>query len=244
MKSSGSSPQTWLSIRSSPRRIAACITPSRWKPRKVTTFCAASLVAGISAWMRCASCSEKARLQAWRSASRATPLPHADGSPTSTASSGPSWRSRPNRATKPTASSAPSIVIAHLRSAEVSIARSTQPAASSSVNESRLPTRSAVTRSSLNQRWTASASPGRKSRSVTSALRPSRGTLPVEAVAGDQQPRPCGRGSAGRAPGERWSTYQTSSSIRSSQGIPARPLTWAQPVSPGLTSSRRRWWGV
>ena len=31
----------------------------------------------------------------------------------------------------------------------------------------------------------------------------------------------------------RWSTYQTSSSIRSSQGMPARPWTWAQPVIPG-----------
>ena len=65
--------------------------------------------------------------------------------------------------------SSPSIVIAHLRSVEVSIARPIQPAASSSVNESRLPTRSAVTRSSLNHIWTAAASPGRKSRRVTSA---------------------------------------------------------------------------
>ena len=66
-------------------------------------------------------------MQAWRSASRATPLPQAAGSPTSTASSGPSSRSSPKRATKPTASSEPSIVIAHLRSRLVSIARSTQP---------------------------------------------------------------------------------------------------------------------
>ena len=44
--------------------------------------------------------------------------------------------------------------------------------------------------------------------------------------------------------GVRFSTYQTSSSIRSSHGIPARPLTCAQPVSPGLTSRRRRWCGV
>ena len=42
----------------------------------------------------------------------------------------------------------------------------------------------------------------------------------------------------------RWSTYQTSSSIRSGQEIDVRPFTWAQPVIPGLTSSRRRWWGV
>ena len=66
-------------------------------------------------------------MHAWRSASRATPLPQAPGSPISTASSGPSSRSSPNRATKPTARSSPSIVIAHLRSRLVSIARSTQP---------------------------------------------------------------------------------------------------------------------
>src|ERR1700761_834450 len=42
----------------------------------------------------------------------------------------------------------------------------------------------------------------------------------------------------------RWSTYQTSSSIRSSQGMPARPWTWAQPVIPGRTSWRRFWCGV
>ena len=108
-------------------------------------------------------------MHAWRSASRATPFPHAAGSPTSTASSGPTSRSSPNSATKPTASSDPSMAIAHLRSREVSIARSTQPSALCMVNSSRLPTRSAVTRSSLNQRWTACASAGRKSRRVTSA---------------------------------------------------------------------------
>ena len=72
-----------------------------------------------------------------------------------------------------------------------------------------------------------------------------REMLPVEAVAGEPAARRCAaEDPRGRAPSERWSTYQTSSSIRSSQGIPARPLTCAQPVSPGLTSSRRRWWGV
>ena len=43
---------------------------------------------------------------------------------------------------------------------------------------------------------------------------------------------------------ERLSTYQTSSSIRSGQGSDARPFTCAQPVIPGLTSSRRRWRSV
>ena len=43
---------------------------------------------------------------------------------------------------------------------------------------------------------------------------------------------------------ERWSTYQTSYSIRSSQGTPALPWSCAHPASPGLTSSRRRWRGV
>ena len=41
--------------------------------------------------------------------------------------------------------------------------------------------------------------------------------------------------------GERFSTYQTSSSIRSAHGSDARPCTWAQPVSPGRMSSRCRW---
>ena len=44
--------------------------------------------------------------------------------------------------------------------------------------------------------------------------------------------------------GERCSTYQTSSSIRSAQGRVVRPLICAQPVSPGLTSRRRRWRSV
>src|SRR5439155_17139464 len=35
---------------------------------------------------------------------------------------------------------------------------------------------------------------------------------------------------------ERRSTYQTSSSIRSSHGSLARPWIWAQPVRPGFTS--------
>ena len=39
---------------------------------------------------------------------------------------------------------------------------------------------------------------------------------------------------------ERCSTYQTSSSMRSLQGRLVRPCTWAQPVSPGRTSRRRR----
>ena len=43
---------------------------------------------------------------------------------------------------------------------------------------------------------------------------------------------------------ERCSTYQTSSSIRSGQESDARPFTCAQPVSPGLTSSLRRWRSV
>ena len=43
---------------------------------------------------------------------------------------------------------------------------------------------------------------------------------------------------------ERLSTYQTSSSIRSGQESEVRPLTWAQPVMPGLTSSRRSWRSV
>src|SRR5581483_7338263 len=41
--------------------------------------------------------------------------------------------------------------------------------------------------------------------------------------------------------GDRCSTYQRSSSIRSSHGSVARPWTWAQPVIPGFTSSRRAW---
>jgi hypothetical protein len=52
VNSSGNSPQISLSIASSPRRIARRITPSRLKPRWVTTLCAARFVAGISAWMR------------------------------------------------------------------------------------------------------------------------------------------------------------------------------------------------
>src|SRR4029450_7505281 len=44
--------------------------------------------------------------------------------------------------------------------------------------------------------------------------------------------------------GERLSTYQTSSSIRSSHGSDARPCTCAQPVIPGRTSRRLRWCGV
>src|SRR5215203_7380825 len=49
VNSSGKSPHTSLSTVSSSRRIALLITPSRWNPRNVTTFCAAWLVAGISA---------------------------------------------------------------------------------------------------------------------------------------------------------------------------------------------------
>ena len=41
--------------------------------------------------------------------------------------------------------------------------------------------------------------------------------------------------------GDRCSTYQTSSSIRSAHGSVARPFTCAHPVSPGRTSRRRRW---
>ena len=44
--------------------------------------------------------------------------------------------------------------------------------------------------------------------------------------------------------GERCSTYQTSSSIRSAHGSVARPWICAQPVRPGRTSRRRRWRSV
>ena len=40
------------------------------------------------------------------------------------------------------------------------------------------------------------------------------------------------------------STYQMSCSIRSGQLNVLRPFTCAQPVTPGRTSSRRRWRGV
>ena len=36
-----------------------------------------------------------------------------------------------------------------------------------------------------------------------------------------------------------WSTYQTSRASRSSHAVVLRPFTWAQPVMPGRTSSRR-----
>ncbi len=52
-----------------------------------------------------------------------------------------------------------------MRSRLWSLARSTHPRASSSLKLARRPTRSAVTRGSLNQRCTAAASPGSKSRS-------------------------------------------------------------------------------
>ena len=38
--------------------------------------------------------------------------------------------------------------------------------------------------------------------------------------------------------------YQRSSSMRSSHGSSVRPLTWAQPVMPGLTARRPRWRSV
>src|SRR5581483_5539628 len=58
-------------------------------------------------------------------------------------------------------------------------------------------------------------------------------------------PRKSARGVRARifrsSSGERCSTYQTSSSIRSAHGSAARPLICAQPVMPGRTSSRWRW---
>ena len=60
----------------------------------------------------------------------------------------------------------------------VSIARSTQPLAASSEKLSLLPTRSAVTSGLLNQRWTAGASSGRKSRSSIVAAIGAKATYP------------------------------------------------------------------
>ena len=81
-------------------------------------------------------------------------------------------------------------------------------------------------------------------RSFRSALAtPAAGLASIEAVTGDRHAR-AEREDRRSSRSDACSRYHRSSSIRSLQGSDARPFTCAQPVSPGLTSSRRRWRSV
>ena len=66
------------------------------------------------------------------------------------------------------------------------------------------------------------------------AARASRRVAAVEAVAADDHARRCASRMRRSRRQERCSMYQRSSSMRSSHGSAARPLTCAQPVMPGL----------
>ena len=82
-----------------------------------------------------------------------------------------------------------------------------------------------------------------RSRGVLPSGVPAAGLALVDALAA-QQHADRARQDAQVEPERPVSTYQMSSSIRSLHGMRVRPLTCAQPVMPGRTSSRRRWRSV